>query len=148
MKTYKQLTEGFKAQRIRPQKERNTSADHEDVKGYKVGDTVNCLQPDNCTHLPGKIKRFGQTMVHVTHNDGSEAAYRPEHIGMRVNSFNKNEDGKKKAFGESKEVVDKKTGQKYNPDDEIEKMYKSQDYVDMVKRMKNEVGKGWPKRKK
>lgn len=92
MKTFKEFG--------RPVKNKPTVADHSDIKNYKIGDIVHTLQPDNATWLPGKIKRFGQTMVHVVHNDGSEAAYRPEHIGMRVNSFNPKEDGKKKVFGE------------------------------------------------
>lgn len=97
MKTFKEFMEGFKAQRIRPQKERNTSADHHDVKNYKVGDSVSCLQPDNHTWEAGTIKRFGQTMVHVTHKNGEVAAYKPEHIGIR---HEYGPDKGKKVFGE------------------------------------------------
>jgi hypothetical protein len=97
MITFKEFCEAFKGQRIRPQKDKSTVADHADVKDYKKGDIINCLQPDNSTWLPGKIKRFGQNMVHVIHNDGSEAGYRPEHIGIR-HEYGPNKG--KKVFGE------------------------------------------------
>lgn len=47
---------------------------------HKSGDTVWALQADNATWKPGKVKRVGRTMYHVTHHDGSESAYAPEHV--------------------------------------------------------------------
>jgi hypothetical protein len=45
-------------------------------------------------------------------------------------------------------VKDKKTGEMYDPDEEFDKLMNSKEYLAMLKRMKNEEGKGWPKRQK
>jgi hypothetical protein len=45
-------------------------------------------------------------------------------------------------------VKDRKTGEMYDPDKEFNKLINSPEYIAMLKRMKNEEGKGWPKRQK
>jgi hypothetical protein len=45
-------------------------------------------------------------------------------------------------------VKDRKTGEMYDPDKEFDKLMNSKEYIAMLKRMKNEEGKGWPKRQK
>jgi len=45
-------------------------------------------------------------------------------------------------------VTDRKTGQVYSPAEEWEKITNSNWFIAQMKRMKNEVGIGWPKRKK
>jgi hypothetical protein len=45
-------------------------------------------------------------------------------------------------------VKDRKTGEMYDPDKEFDKLMNSPEYIAMLKRMKNEEGKGWPKRQK
>jgi hypothetical protein len=45
-------------------------------------------------------------------------------------------------------VKDRKTGEMYDPDKEFDKLMNSKEYIAMLKRMKNEEGRGWPKRQK
>ncbi len=45
-------------------------------------------------------------------------------------------------------VKDRKTGEMYDPDKEFDKLINSKEYIAMLKRMKNEEGRGWPKRQK
>jgi hypothetical protein len=45
-------------------------------------------------------------------------------------------------------VKDRKTGEMYDPEEEFNKLMNSKEYIAMLKRMKNEEGKGWPKRQK
>jgi hypothetical protein len=45
-------------------------------------------------------------------------------------------------------VKDRKTGEMYDPDKEFDKLMNSKEYLAMLKRMKNEEGRGWPKRQK
>ncbi len=47
-----------------------------------------------------------------------------------------------------KMVKDRKTGELYDPDQEFDRLLKSPEVVAMLKRMKNEEGRGWPKRQK
>ncbi len=51
-------------------------------KDHKAGDTV------QVQHAPGqyrraKVKRIGRTLVHVTHDDGTQAGYHPDDVGIR-----------------------------------------------------------------
>lgn len=48
---------------------------------------------------------------------------------------------------EGRTVKDRKTGKEYDPDVEFEKLQKDPEFIAQMKRMKNEEGKGWPKRK-
>lgn len=51
--------------------------------------------------------------------------------------------------GDKKKLVkDKKTGEMYDPKEEFNKLMNSPKYIAMLKRMKNEEGRGWPKRQK
>ena len=51
--------------------------------------------------------------------------------------------------GDKKKLVkDKKTGEMYDPKEEFDKLINSPKYIAMLKRMKNEEGRGWPKRQK
>lgn len=51
--------------------------------------------------------------------------------------------------GDKKKLVkDKKTGEMYDPKEEFKKLMNSPKYIAMLKRMKNEEGRGWPKRQK
>jgi len=45
-------------------------------------------------------------------------------------------------------AVDRKTGKTYNVSEEWEKIVNSEWFKEMMVRMKNEVGIGWPKREK
>lgn len=45
-------------------------------------------------------------------------------------------------------VTDKKTGKKYNPEKEFDKIMNDPETVAQFKRMKSEKGKGWPRRQK
>ena len=45
-------------------------------------------------------------------------------------------------------VKDRVTGKMYDPDKEFDKLMHKPDTVAMLKRMKNEEGRGWPKRQK
>ena len=54
-----------------------------------------------------------------------------------------NEGDKKKKL-----VKDKVTGQMYDPDAKFKELINSPEYMAMLKRMKNEEGRGWPKRPK
>jgi len=49
---------------------------------------------------------------------------------------------------DKKLVKDRKTGEMYDPDKEFDKLINSKEYIAMLKRMKNEEGRGWPKRQK
>jgi hypothetical protein len=51
------------------------------------------------------------------------------------------------AEGEEKQVQDRKTGKMYDPDEEFKKLQNDPEYIDQMKRMGREEGKGWPKRK-
>ena len=53
----------------------------------------------------------------------------------------------KKLKEESELVTDKKTGKKYDPKKESDKLFNSPEYIAQMKRMKDEQGKGWPIRK-
>jgi hypothetical protein len=50
-----------------------------------------------------------------------------------------------KKFTDELKVKDKKTGEVYSPSEKIDQLYKSKSFIDMMKRMKNEKGVGWPK---
>jgi hypothetical protein len=45
-------------------------------------------------------------------------------------------------------VKDKKTGEMYDPEEKFKELMDSPEYIAMLKRMKNEEGRGWPKRPK